>query len=608
MTLKRGSEVLLGVGSSHGVAIAPAVVLSGSRRAVRRQHVAETAVEEERERFDVAVRDVQQDLQATLSSVVPGRPEAAILEAYLLMAGDELFAQEVSLQIENERRCADWAVAEVTAKFVAKLERVDDAYMRERSHDIDFVGQRLLRALRGGSSMSDELNVTEPSIVIAHDLSPADTAAMTRAPIVAFVTEVGSRTSHTSIMARALEIPAVVGVKNALDRIGTGDMVIVDGLRGQVIVDPSPLEIAEAEQRGGRYAAMMNKLGQGRDRPARTQDGTLVRLQANIELALEAELAVEHGAEGIGLYRTEYLYVDRAAPPSEEEQYQSFRKVLGEIGDRPVTLRTFDIGGDKFVSTFPMPKELNPMLGLRAVRLALSERALFFEHLRAMARASGQGDVQVMIPMVASLDELHAVRELLEEARLSVKAEGQVVADVIPLGVMIEVPAAAVMADMYAREADFLSIGTNDLVQYALAIDRTNQALAHLASPFDPGVLRLVHGVIRAGLEHDCPVSLCGEMASDPMGALLLLGFGLRSMSMESVAIPEIKEAISRVNMTELKTLAGEALACRTASEVNDLLFEALGDRLRDLLTGEPLSTPGGPPPSSDAPPGLSSD
>jgi phosphotransferase system enzyme I (PtsI) len=385
-------------------------------------------------------------------------------------------------------------------------------------------------------------------------------------------------------------------------------MVIVDGLRGQVIVDPSPLEIAEAEQRGGRYAAMMNKLGQGRDRPARTQDGTLVRLQANIELALEAELAVEHGAEGIGLYRTEYLYVDRAAPPSEEEQYQSFRKVLGEIGDRPVTLRTFDIGGDKFVSTFPMPKELNPMLGLRAVRLALSERALFLEHLRAMARASGQGDVQVMIPMVASLDELHAVRELLEEARLSVKAEGQVVADVIPLGVMIEVPAAAVMADMYAREADFLSIGTNDLVQYALAIDRTNQTLAHLASPFDPGVLRLVHGVIRAGLEHDCPVSLCGEMASDPMGALLLLGFGLRSMSMESVAIPEIKEAISRVNMTELKTLAGEALACRTASEVNDLLFEALGERLRDLLTGEPLSTPGGPPPSSDAPPAVSSD
>ncbi|MFP6686676.1 MAG: phosphoenolpyruvate--protein phosphotransferase [Polyangiaceae bacterium] len=606
--MKRGSEVLLGVGSSHGVALAPAVVLSGSQRAVRRQHVAETAIQEERERFDLAVRDVQQDLQATLSSVVPGRPEAAILEAYLLMAGDELFAQEVSLQIENERRCADWAVAEVTAKFVAKLERVDDAYMRERSHDIDFVGQRLLRALWGGSSMSDELNVTEPSIVIAHDLSPADTAAMTRAPIVAFVTEVGSRTSHTSIMARALEIPAVVGVKNALDRIGTGDIVIVDGLRGQVIVDPDPLEIAEAEQRGGRYAAMMNKLGQGRDRPARTQDGTLVCLQANIELALEAELAVEHGAEGIGLYRTEYLYVDRAAPPSEEEQYQSFRKVLGEIGDRPVTLRTFDIGGDKFVSTFPMPEELNPMLGLRAVRLALSERALFFEHLRAMARASGQGDVQVMNPMVASLDELHAVRELLEEARLSVKAEGQVVADVIPLGVMIEVPAAAVMADMYAREADFLSIGTNDLVQYALAIDRTNQALAHLASPFDPGVLRLVHGVIRAGLEHDCPVSLCGEMASDPMGALLLLGFGLRSMSMESVAIPEIKEAISRVNMTELETLAGEALACRTASEVNDLLFEALGDRLRDLLTGEPLSTPGGPPPSSDAPPGLSSD
>lgn len=604
--MKRENEVLLGVGSSHGVVLGPAVVLSGSQRALRRQHVPATAIEEEKKRFATAVRDVQKDLQATLSSVVPGRPEAAILEAYLLMAGDELFAQEVSNEIIDERRCADWAVAEVTAKFVAKLERVDDAYIRERRHDIDFVGQRLLRALRGGSSMSDEINVTEPSIVIAHDLSPADTAAMVRGPIIGFVTEVGSRTSHTSIMARALEIPAVVGVKNALDRIGTGDVVIVDGLRGQVIVDPGSKEIADAEQRGGRYAAMMHQLGRSRDLPARTEDGEFVSLQANIELALEAELALEHGAEGIGLYRTEYLYVDRAAPPSEEEQYQSFCKVLGEMRDRPVTLRTFDIGGDKFVSTFPMPKELNPMLGLRAVRLALSERTLFFEHLRAMARASGQGDVRVMVPMVASLDELHAVRELLEEARLSVKAEGAAVADVIPLGVMIEVPSAAVMADMYAREADFLSIGTNDLVQYALAIDRTNRALAHLASPFDPGVLRLVHGVIRAGLEHNCPVSLCGEMASEPIGALLLLGLGLRSMSMESVAIPEIKEAISRVNMTELETLAEEVLTCRTASEVNDLLLEALGDRLRDLLTGEPLSTPSGRAPSSEAPPARS--
>jgi phosphotransferase system enzyme I (PtsI) len=341
-----------------------------------------------------------------------------------------------------------------------------------------------------------------------------------------------------------------------------------------------------------RYAAMAQQLGKDRDRPAATNDGVRVRLNANIELPEEAALAVEHGAEGVGLYRTEFLYINRSLPPDEDEQHAIYERVITAMGGRSVTLRTFDIGGDKFATAFRVPQELNPMLGLRAVRLALSERDVFLTQLRAMVRASRTGKVRIMIPLVSSLDELRLVRELLGQAKREVALSHRY-DDQLQLGVMIEVPAAAMMADRFAAEADFMSIGTNDLVQYALAIDRTNRALAYLASPYDPAILRLIARVIEAGRDHGTSVSVCGEMASEHYGALVLIGLGVRMLSMESIAIPEIKEAMRRVSIGELEAIAQEALAMSTAVEVEQMLERVFEPRLHDLITGQPDSAPG---------------
>jgi len=586
-----GSHTLMGIAGSHGVVIAPAIVIGNHKVSFWRRRVRHEQKDAEWKRFVSAVTGVQDDLRRKIEALETGGVEASILEAYLLMVGDETLADQVRLRMYDKSYGADWAVAAATEQLATRLGAVDDPYMRERSHDVGFVGDLLLRAL-GGTSQVTTLSVDEPTIVVARDLSPADTAGMVGQRVVGFVTEVGSRTSHTSIMARALEIPAVVGVKDAVLQVESGDIVIVDGLRGRVVVNPEPEEVEDAERRALRYAAMAQQLGAHRDEPALTTDGTRVGLGANIELPDEAAIALEHGAESVGLYRTEFLYVNRASPPTEDEQYEIFMRVLDTMGDRTITLRTFDIGGDKFVTAFRLPDELNPMLGLRAVRLALQEREVFLAHLRAMVRASAHGNVRIMIPLVSSIGELRAVRELLEQARAEVIDHGGAAADSIELGVMIEVPAAAMMADVFAAEADFMSIGTNDLVQYALAIDRTNRALAYLASPYDPSILRMIERVIAAGAAHGCPVSVCGEMASEPYGALLLLGLGIRSLSMESVAIPEIKEAVNRSSLAELRELAIQALAMSTAVEVEQLLEQALEPRLHDLLTGQPDSIP----------------
>ncbi len=595
-------EILLGIAGSHGVALAPAVVLDAGHAGYPRRKIREDQAEAEWGRFEQAVCDVQADLRKLINTIAAGRPEASILEAYLLMVCDETLARLVREQIDLKRRCADWGVATSIKMLARQLGEVEDPYIRERSHDVNFVGERLLRALAGVDEPTRSLDLSEPAIVVAHDLSPADTAAMIGSPVLALVTEMGSRTSHTAIMARSLEIPAVVGCHEALLRIDTGDSLIVDGLRGTVTVNPSVEQQTDARRRAARYRTMAQQLGERRAQPAKTTEGTRVHLHANIELPAEAKVAIEHGAEGVGLYRTEFLYVDRHSPPSEEDQFEIFRGVVRSMGERPVTLRTFDIGGDKFMSSFQVPKELNPMLGLRAVRLQLTQPEVLLAHLRAMVRASAFGKVRIMIPLVCTVDELFAVRGLLERAKEQVRQRGEPMAEEIPLGVMIEVPAAAVTADIFAREVDFMSIGTNDLVQYALAIDRTNRTLAYLASPFHPSILRLINQVLRAGEQADCPVSLCGEMASEPYGALLLVGLGMRKLSMESVAIPEIKEAISRSSLAELQTLAKLALDMRTAHDVEQLMNDALEPRLHDLLTGQPSSSaPGGDEPTSSS-------
>jgi phosphotransferase system enzyme I (PtsI) len=433
-----------------------------------------------------------------------------------------------------------------------------------------------------GAPTTVVLESAEPRVIVAHDLSPAETVGLTRDKVLALVTEVGTRTSHTSIVARALEIPAVVGVAGALSRIGNGDSIIVDGLRGQLLLHPRPETIGEYQTRAARFRDIQRLRREARDRPSKLGSGELIELRANIEIPAEALGALEHGARGVGLYRTEFLYVDRNEPPSEEEQYDTYRRVAEIMNPLPVTLRTFDIGGDKFVSVFQMPSEMNPALGLRAVRLGLARPEIFMTQLRAMVRATAHGKLRIMLPMIASLGELFAVKELFEQAVKDVDKRGLPRAEHISLGIMVEVPSAAVMAHEFAEHAEFMSIGTNDLVQYTLAVDRSTPELAYLASYFDPAILRLIQNVISAGRDRQRAVILCGAMASDPMAALLLVGMGLREMSMEAAAIHEVREVLANVTRDQVERAATDALAERTAAGVQAALTRHFGGLLSE--------------------------
>jgi len=583
-------RILRGIAGSPGIAVGPCVVVGSVSTPVVRRTLAEDEIEAETARFREAVTRAQASIHKVadrMKASGAGAAEAAILEAYVAMIGDELVEKSVLRRIRDERQNVEWAVAQTIAEIRDKLAGSNDPYLVERHHDIAFVGERLLRALAGAEDVIALPTLSRPSVIIAPDLSPADTAAMTKEPVLAIVTESGTRTSHTSIMARALEIPAVVGVADVLASVSPGETVIVDGLKGEVVVGPTPEMLVQAERRRLRHEAFVEHLREDRERQATLADGTVVHLRANIELPAEVHIALDHGAEGIGLFRSELLYIERTTPPSEEEQFAIYKAIAEVCAPRPVVLRTFDIGGDKLASIFPAPKEANPALGRRAIRLALAHPELFLDQLRAMVRASAHGDVRILLPMISTLGELREARRLLQQAIEEVDLRGQPRAANIPLGMMIEVPSAAILASAFAQEADFLSIGTNDLVQYTLAIDRGSRALASMASHFEPALLYLLGHVARAAREHEKPLAVCGAMASEPLAALLLVGLGVRELSMEAAALPEIKEALSRMTVAELEAMASVALTKTTAQEVESFVRSVLEPRLGDLLSGE---------------------
>jgi phosphotransferase system enzyme I (PtsI) len=579
----RAELALAGLPGSPGVALGKAVVLALGRTGVVHRHVEAADVSAEIERFNGGVaraaaelRELSNKARATATKI-----EISVLEAYTLMVEDELLLAEVTKHIQNDLVCAEWALDIAVSEMAGQLRRGGDAYLAERSHDFEFVGARIRMAI-GGTPSAVVLETSEPRVIVAHDLSPAETVGLTRDKVLALVTEVGTRTSHTSIVARALEIPAVVGVAGALSRIGNGDSIIVDGLRGQLILHPRSETVSEYQTRAARFRDIQRLRREARDRPSKLGSGELIELRANIDIPSEALGALAHGARGIGLYRTEFLYVDRNEPPTEEEQYDTYRRVAEIMNPLSVTLRTFDIGGDKFVSVFQMPSEMNPALGLRAVRLGLARPEIFMTQLRAMVRATAHGKLRIMLPMIASLGELSAVKELFDQAVKDVDSRGQARADHISLGIMVEVPSAAVMAHEFAEQAEFMSIGTNDLVQYTLAVDRSTPELAYLASYFDPAILRLIQNVIAAGKAKNRPVLLCGAMASDPMAALLLVGMGLREMSMEAAAIPEVREVLANVTREQTERAASDALAERTAAGVQAALTRHFGGLLSE--------------------------
>lgn len=576
------SIVIEGIPGAAGYAIGPAIVVDTRRQGAVRRHIPKHAADDELERFDRAVQVATRELRAAeeRARARGTRLETSILEAYLLMVSDETLREDVERRIRIDLLCAEWSLAAAVEEMTAQLRLSQDPYLAERSHDLEFVADRILGALTGRTSLFALPGDRPPGILVAHDLAPTETVGFTRDRVLALVTEAGTRTSHTAILARALEIPAVVGASGLLGRVGDGDVVAVDGVHGHVIVHPSPELVQQIRDRTQRFQAAVRARQKLRDRPIATRCGVPIEVRANIELPSETELAIGQGARGIGLYRTEFLYVERTEPPSEDEHYETYRRVVEAMAPLPVTLRTFDIGGDKFVSSLLLPKDMNPALGLRAVRLGLARPDLLSTQLRGMIRASAHGPIRIMVPMIASIGELRAVRALFERALADVDAQGHARAPHIPLGMMVEVPSAAILASEFARDAEFFSIGTNDLVQYALAVDRSSPELAYLASFYDPAVLRLIANVIRAGQEFERPVALCGAMASDQLAAILLVGLGLRELSMEPSAIPAAKEAIGAVSVEEAAEAARGALSELTAPEVERQLLTRFRDRL----------------------------
>ncbi len=575
-------KVLKGIGVSPGVAIGPAYILITGRVKIARRVISPEAVEQEVSRFKKAIEETIRDLKAVKEHIPQDMVQPlSIIDAHILMLRDPGLVRETENFIKTYLVNAEWALRKVFERYKKLFAEFRDAYLKERIHDLEHLIDRVILALQGLNN--SQLQLQEPAIIVAHDLSPADTARLRPDTTQAFVTEVGSRTSHTAIVARSLGLPAVVAVAGILEEVTPGDTLIVDGLSGEVIVNPSEEILAEFQDRRLKCQERRAFLFKQAEKPAVTLDGHRVTIKANLELVDEIPLVLEYGAEGIGLYRTEYLYVTRRELPSEEELFSAYCQVVEGVRPRPVTIRTLDLGGDKFASELDLPEEINPALGLRAIRLCLKNPSLFKVQLRAILRASAYGRVRIMFPMISGFSELLEAKKLLAEVKEELRREGIPFDDSVPVGAMIEVPSAAAIADLLAQEVDFFSIGTNDLIQYALAIDRGNEQVAHLYEPLHPGILRLIHQIVRAGHEAGIEVAMCGEMAGDLLYVPFLVGLGLDELSMNPQTIPAVKILIRSLSYARCQELAKKALHLPHPAEIRALLEEELKSLDLDL-------------------------
>jgi phosphotransferase system enzyme I (PtsI) len=571
-------RILNGTAVSAGVAIGTGVVLDTEGHRVSPRHVDPGEVEGEvarmREAFAEAAREARES-QVAISDKL-GRQFGDILGAHAQLLESPIVAQKSEALVREQRNAAEYAVSRVIGEIAHSLSRLGkDSRFGSRSADLMDIEAQVLRHLMGQRREALKCR-PGPLVVLAADLSPSETAGMDPMRVHALVTESGGKASHTAIIASALEIPAVVGVGPFLDDVTDGCTIIVDGQEGRIIIDPDDETLEKYEAARSNFRKLQRQWSELRDEPAVTLDGHRVALHGNIEFPTEAEHCRDRGAEGVGLYRTEFLYLGKDEDPSEEEHLTAYMAVLKAMGpDRPVVIRTLDLGADKFhMASWKVEPERNPFLGVRSIRLCLRNLGLFKTQLRAILRASGHGDVRIMFPMISTLAEIRKCKLLLNEVREDLHDAGVPFNDRIAVGTMIEVPSAAIMAEQLARELDFFSIGTNDLVQYTLAVDRTNEHLAELYSPADPAVLRLIRQVIRAADERDIQVNICGEMSGDPLYTLLLLGMGLRQLSLTPQHIPEIKTVIRSVTLTEAKRVADEAMRLESARDVLTYLRE----------------------------------
>lgn len=560
-----------GIAASAGIAVARAFILEHPDYTITKTSVSD--VEAELVKLQAALDKSKGELLAikerTLAEL--GEKKAEIFESHLLILEDPELISPVMDKIREEAVNADYALNEVASQFVSMFENMKSAYLQERAADMRDVTKRVLNHLLGIHYISPA-EISEEVIVIAQDLTPSDTAQLNRNFVKGFTTNIGGRTSHSAIMARSLEIPAVVGTKNVLSLVKAGDLVIVDGLSGDVLINPSEAEVAEYKTKQEAYDLQIAEWKKLRDEATVSADGKHVELAANIGTPNDVAGVIENGGEGVGLYRTEFLYMGRDKLPSEEVQYNAYRTVLENMKGKPVVVRTLDIGGDKELPYLDLPKEMNPFLGFRAIRLCLDRQDIFRTQLRALLRASAHGDLRIMFPMIATLGEFRAARDLLLEEKAKLREEGKEVSDSIQLGIMVEIPSTAVLADQFAKEVDFFSIGTNDLIQYTMAADRMNEQVSYLYQPYNPAILRLVKIVIDAAHAEGKWTGMCGEMAGDSTAIPLLLGLGLDEFSMSATSILPARSQISKLSAAEMKEMAAKALQLGTAEEVAALV------------------------------------
>lgn len=572
---------LKGIAAAAGIIVGPAYRVDKEEYNVPKSAIEESEIPLQIQLFEESLIQTRREileLQKRIGSEL-GQEEAQIFDAHLLVLEDRMLIEEVITRLKRERLNVAYIFSEVLKKYIEVFSKIEDEYLKERTADINDVGRRILRNLLG-KKRRDLEDLKEKVVVVAHDLSPSDTAVMHKQKVAAFVTDIGGRTSHTAIMAKSLEIPAVVGLQDVTFRVKTGDILIVDGGMGEVIVDPDEETLAFYQREEKKLKVIADKFLPDKDLPAVTRDGKSVEINANIELP-EDVLAVKlHGAQGIGLYRTEFFYMDRKDLPSEEEHYQAYKYVAEEMKPYPVIIRTLDIGGDKFLSQIETPHEMRPFLGWRAIRFCLARPDIFKAQLRAILRASVHGKLKLMYPMITGLEELKQANAMLEEAKKELKNEGKPFDPDIEVGAMIEVPSAALTADILAEEADFFSIGTNDLIQYSLAVDRTNEKVAYLYEPAHPAVLRMIKNVIEAAHAVGIWVGMCGEMAGEPALALILLGLGLDEFSMPPSLIPEAKYVFRSVTLKQTQAIAREALRLSTGKDVEDFSHA----KLREIM------------------------
>ncbi len=577
--------LLVGIAASPGIAIGQTYSVDRERMSAVERRIAVAEVPGQIQAFMQAVQLSRSQLEEVRSAVSDRElaEHLYIIDTHLLILEDQMLLDETTALIRDEFLNAEGALKRTLQKFEKVFDSIEDEYLRERRSDIDSVGERLLRNLKGQSQQS-LVGIDRQVIVVAHELSPADTMQMDRAKIIGFVTDLGGRTSHTAILARSLGIPSVIGLETVTARVPSGTPVIVDGALGYLVLNPSAETYREYEEKQRLYMNRETELLSLSSLSAETLDGCRIRLCGNVELSDEIPLAMRYGAEGVGLFRSEFMYLNRTLPPTEDEQVVAYRSVVEAMAPHPVTIRSLDLGGDKFAPEINVTDESNPAMGLRAVRFSLKERRLFKSQLRAILRTSAFGRVRLMFPMISGVAEIRACKDLLAEARAELAAEGIAVDPDMPIGIMIEIPSAALIADLLAREVDFFSVGTNDLIQYCLAVDRGNEHVAYLYEPLHPAILRALQTICRAARQAQISVGMCGEMASDPLYTLILLGLGFDELSMNPPSIPRVKEVLRLVRRDEGERLIAELLSMATTAEINRHLDAEMNRRFPGLF------------------------